>query len=66
LEHAGQGRMRRTIQMLVDQLIELLPELREIQPWNDVGQRRTSKDLGTAYYRGRDFQDTLGQGSSDP
>jgi len=66
LEHAHQSRLRRTAQMLVDQLIELMPELREIQPWNEVGQRRTSKDLGAAFYRGAGLQSVLGQYSPEP
>jgi transcriptional regulator with XRE-family HTH domain len=66
LEHAHQSRLRRTAQMLVDQLTELMPELHEIQPWNEVGQRRTSKDLGAAFYRGVGLQNVLGQCAPEP
>jgi transcriptional regulator with XRE-family HTH domain len=31
---------------LVDQLIELMPELREVGPWHAVGRRRSSDELG--------------------
>jgi transcriptional regulator with XRE-family HTH domain len=33
-------------QMLVDQLVEIMPELRDVNPWPTVGQRRTLGELG--------------------
>ncbi|PTL45007.1 helix-turn-helix domain-containing protein [Blastopirellula marina] len=33
-------------EVLVDQLIDLMPELAEINAWNNVGQRRSLNDLG--------------------
>lgn len=38
-------------QTLCDQLVEIMPELREIGPWPSVGQSREAKDLGQAAYR---------------
>jgi hypothetical protein len=32
--------------MLIDQLIEIMPELKEVGPWHSVGQRRTLDDFG--------------------
>jgi transcriptional regulator with XRE-family HTH domain len=37
------GRMAQT---LADQLIEIMPELRDVNPWHTVGQRRTLDELG--------------------
>ncbi|MBN1908892.1 MAG: helix-turn-helix transcriptional regulator [Pirellulales bacterium] len=51
LERAQQPPIRRMAQMLVDQLIEVMPELEGISPWNAVGQRRTLDDLGQAAQR---------------
>jgi hypothetical protein len=37
--------------MLVEQILEIMPELRDVTPWNTVGQRRTLDDVGrTARY----------------
>ncbi|MBC8871855.1 MAG: helix-turn-helix transcriptional regulator [Planctomycetes bacterium] len=46
LELAPTVRVRRLAQMLVDQLVELMPELEEIGPWHSVGQRRNMDDYG--------------------
>jgi hypothetical protein len=51
--------------MLVEQLVEVMPELRKILPWNEVGRRRTSEDVGAAYYRGLDFAAAQGQCAPD-
>ena len=41
----------RTVDMLVEQILEIMPELRDVTPWNTVGQRRTLDDVGrTARY----------------
>jgi len=37
---------RRMAQMLVEQLVELMPELEDVSAWKTVGQRRTSDELG--------------------
>jgi len=46
LELAPTLRIRRLAQMLVDQLVELMPELEGIGPWHSVGQRRSLEDFG--------------------
>jgi transcriptional regulator with XRE-family HTH domain len=49
-------------QMLADQLIEIMPELRDVNPWHTVGQRRTLDEFGriavetvpdTVFFEGR-------------
>jgi hypothetical protein len=34
------------VSMLVDQILELMPELADVTPWHTVGQRRTLDDVG--------------------
>jgi hypothetical protein len=34
--------------MLEEQLVELMPELKDVAPWHSVGQRRTPEELGRA------------------
>jgi transcriptional regulator with XRE-family HTH domain len=36
----------RMVEMLVDQILEIMPELADVTPWHTVGQRRTLDDLG--------------------
>lgn len=36
----------RLCKMLEEQLIELMPELKDVSPWHSVGQRRTQHELG--------------------
>jgi transcriptional regulator with XRE-family HTH domain len=43
--------IRRMAQMLTEQILEIMPELKDVSPWNAVGQRRTLDDLGQAAYR---------------
>lgn len=38
----------RMVEMLVDQILEIMPELSDVTPWHSVGQRRTGEDLGRA------------------
>jgi len=42
---------QRLAQMLIDQLLELMPELRGVSPWPAVGKSRLPTDLGQAFYR---------------
>jgi hypothetical protein len=37
---------RRLARLLVDQLIEIMPELKEVSGWPAVGHRRTADDVG--------------------
>jgi transcriptional regulator with XRE-family HTH domain len=46
LEVAPQGQVRRFAQMLVDQLVDLMPELKDVGPWHSVGQRRSLEEYG--------------------
>jgi len=46
LERAESPRMRRMAQTMVDQLIEIMPELKEVSPWHAVGQRRSLEEYG--------------------
>jgi transcriptional regulator with XRE-family HTH domain len=50
-ERADSLPIQRMAQMLVEQILEIMPELKDVSPWNAVGQRRTLDDLGQAAYR---------------
>jgi transcriptional regulator with XRE-family HTH domain len=45
-EMASSDPLKRMSRMLVDQLIEMMPELREVSPWHAIGQRRTADEVG--------------------
>jgi transcriptional regulator with XRE-family HTH domain len=51
LERASQPSIRRMAQMLVDQLCEVMPELKGVSPWHAVGRRRTQDELGQVFHR---------------
>ncbi|MFM8633454.1 MAG: hypothetical protein ACKOEX_01365 [Planctomycetia bacterium] len=36
----------RLVAMLIDQIVELMPEIEGVAPWPEAGQRRTLDDLG--------------------
>jgi transcriptional regulator with XRE-family HTH domain len=36
----------RIVSMLVEQILEIMPELEDVTPWHTVGQRRTLDDVG--------------------
>jgi len=36
----------RMVTMLVEQILEIMPELADVTPWHAVGQRRTREELG--------------------
>lgn len=38
--------LTRMAQMLIDQLVEMMPELEEVSPWHSVGQRRSLDEAG--------------------
>jgi hypothetical protein len=49
--------------MLEEQLVELMPELKDVSPWHSVGQRRTQDELGRIAdhpYPDSYFTDALG------
>ncbi|MEX2186257.1 MAG: hypothetical protein WD875_05670 [Pirellulales bacterium] len=45
-ERAEQKSIGRLAEMLVDQLLEIMPELRDVSPWHSVGQRRSANEYG--------------------
>jgi transcriptional regulator with XRE-family HTH domain len=47
-DRTGGTPVGRLVQMLVDQILEIMPELRDVTPWHTVGQRRTLDELGRA------------------
>jgi transcriptional regulator with XRE-family HTH domain len=51
LERAQQASIRRMAQTLVDQLVELMPELEGVGPWHAVGKRRSQEELGEVVNR---------------
>ena len=46
LELAPNTQVTRLAARLVGQLVELMPELKEVAPWHSVGQRRGSDEFG--------------------
>ena len=63
-ERAGNAPARRMAENLVNQLIEIMPELKEIGAWHSVGQRRSQEEYGVAYQR-RLADDRLADPSSE-
>jgi len=51
LERAADMRMKRLSQQMIDQLIEIMPELRNVTPWHKVGRRRRINEYGAAFLR---------------
>ena len=51
MEKAQSNSLKRLVTMLVEQLIEIMPELSEVAAWHTVGQRRTLDDYGRAAER---------------
>lgn len=45
-ENAEAPALQRMAENLVDQLVELMPELKEVSPWHSVGMRRSLDDMG--------------------
>jgi hypothetical protein len=50
-EQTKQESIRRMTQTMRDQLIEVMPELANINPWHAVGKRRHLGELGIAAHR---------------
>jgi transcriptional regulator with XRE-family HTH domain len=46
VESAHDGPTRRMAENLVEQLVDLMPELKEVSPWHSVGQRRSLDEMG--------------------
>jgi transcriptional regulator with XRE-family HTH domain len=51
VEKANTPSMKRLVQMLCDQLLEIMPELADVAPWHTVGQRRTLEEYGRVVER---------------
>ena len=51
LEKAHSNSLRRMVTILIEQLVDIMPELREVTAWNTVGQRRTLDDYGRVVER---------------
>lgn len=45
-ERSQDPSISRMVTMLVEQILEIMPELADVTPWHTVGQRRTRDDLG--------------------
>jgi hypothetical protein len=45
-ERAPSLGIKRMAQMLVEQLVEIMPELRDVSPWHQFGQRRSLDEMG--------------------
>ena len=48
LETAETPAAQRMAENLVQQLCDVMPELKEVSPWHTVGQRRSLDELGRA------------------
>jgi transcriptional regulator with XRE-family HTH domain len=46
LEQSESSKTKRMAQTLIDQLLDIMPELKEVGPWHTVGQRRTVNEIG--------------------
>lgn len=46
LERSSSPQIRRMAEMMVNQLTEIMPELKHVGPWHSVGQRRSLNELG--------------------
>jgi transcriptional regulator with XRE-family HTH domain len=45
-ERSSDPGIARMVAMLVEQILEIMPELADVTPWHSVGQRRTRDELG--------------------
>jgi transcriptional regulator with XRE-family HTH domain len=60
LEGARNPQTKRLAQIMVDQLIEIMPDLRGVIAWHAVGKPRSLKELGIATERRLPNNDVLG------
>jgi transcriptional regulator with XRE-family HTH domain len=49
--HARQESIQRMAQTMANQLVEIMPELANVGPWQAVGKRRQRSELGVAAHR---------------
>jgi hypothetical protein len=45
-EQIGEEQAGRLIGQLIEQILEIMPELADVTPWHTVGQRRTLDEVG--------------------
>jgi transcriptional regulator with XRE-family HTH domain len=45
-ESTSEPPVQRLASMLISQLVDLMPELKEVSAWHSVGQRRTQEEMG--------------------
>ena len=50
-QRSGQAPIQRMAEVLVNQLVEIMPELAQVTPWHAVGKRRSQSELGQAAMR---------------
>ncbi len=50
-QRAHAAPLKRLVETLVTQLLELMPDLKDTAPWPTVGRRRRKRDFGQAFYR---------------
>ena len=43
---AKSDEMQRSVQLLTEQLLEIMPELKDVAPWPAIGQRRSANEVG--------------------
>ncbi len=48
LENASEPAMQRLAENLVNQILEIMPELKDVAPWHTYGQRRSVDEVGRA------------------
>lgn len=51
MEQSQENVIQHLTQTLFDQLVEIMPELKEVTSWPSIGQAREFKDYGQAIYR---------------
>jgi transcriptional regulator with XRE-family HTH domain len=50
-ERSDSKPIARLVEMLTEQLLEIMPELKDVSPWHSVGQRRSANDYGRVVER---------------
>ena len=50
-EHSNSEGIRRMAETLVNQLVEVMPELKDVSPWHTFGQRRSLDEYGRVVER---------------
>jgi hypothetical protein len=63
-ERTQEQGIKRMAQMLVEQLVEIMPELKDVSPWHTYGQRRSLDEPGRVVER-RLSEDVFAAGFDD-